>query len=189
MLDAPSKLARRRSELTNRVGIVHIDEVDKLARRGGNELGTWGGGRDVGGEGVQQALLRILEGTTVTLSAKSAPIGSNPQSPASHSSGSTVGSASIPPKAEASTPYEPPEWNPNNPMNRTFGNAPGKKGVRDGLPGFSSGSPRTSHRQTITHKEQTRATRTSWTRATSSSSSRELSSASTRLSSAGWAKE
>ncbi|BEI86172.1 hypothetical protein CcaverHIS002_0604590 [Cutaneotrichosporon cavernicola] len=123
------------------VGIVHIDEVDKLARRGGNELGTWGGGRDVGGEGVQQALLRILEGTTVTLSAKTAPIGSNPPSPSTHTahSNSSLGPAS-PPKSESTFP-EAPEWNPNNPMNRTFGNAPGKKGVRDGLPGFSGGGP------------------------------------------------
>ncbi len=129
-------------QLTRRVGIVHIDEVDKLARRGGNELGTWGGGRDVGGEGVQQALLRILEGTTVTLSAKAAPIGSNPPSPSAHSS-SSLGPSS-PPKSESTFP-EAPEWNPNNPMNRTFGNAPGKKGVRDGLPGFSGGGgPRES---------------------------------------------
>lgn len=125
-----------RSHLTGRVGIVHIDEVDKLARRGGNELGTWGGGRDVGGEGVQQALLRILEGTTVTLSAKSPPIGATP--PAPHSSGSSSGPSNPGPKTETSAFNEPPEWNPNNPMNRTFGNA-GKKGVREGLPGFSGG--------------------------------------------------
>jgi ATP-dependent Clp protease ATP-binding subunit ClpX len=85
---------------------------------------------------VQQALLRILEGTTVTLSAKTAPIGSNPPSPSAHSS-SSLGPSS-PPKSESTFP-EAPEWNPNNPMNRTFGNAPGKKGVRDGLPGFSGG--------------------------------------------------
>lgn len=37
-----------------RIGIIHIDEVDKLARRGGGgDGGSWGG-RDVGGEGVQQ---------------------------------------------------------------------------------------------------------------------------------------
>jgi ATP-dependent protease Clp ATPase subunit len=36
-----------------RVGIIHIDEADKLARRGGGDGGGWGG-RDVGGEGVQQ---------------------------------------------------------------------------------------------------------------------------------------
>lgn len=50
-------------------GIVYIDEVDKLAARragsgggGGGTAASGGGGRDIGGEAVQQALLRILEG-------------------------------------------------------------------------------------------------------------------------------
>ena len=38
-----------------RIGIIHIDECDKLARRGGGGDGAWGG-RDVGGEGVQQGI-------------------------------------------------------------------------------------------------------------------------------------
>ncbi|KAI5455318.1 ATP-binding protein [Naganishia albida] len=121
------------------IGIIHIDECDKLARRGGVGDGAWGG-RDVGGEGVQQALLKLLEGTTVTLQSK--PGASNPPTPISSS-------------RLTDATRDPP-------TQRGFGGSWGsgqhelgygaKKGVREGLPlhGGGGGGGANSKGETFT---------------------------------------
>jgi ATP-dependent Clp protease ATP-binding subunit ClpX len=71
-------------------GIVVLDEFDKIARR------ETVNGRDVGGEGVQQALLKLVEGTKVTVNVKdnrsssrsSGPTGANYTGPINTSSSS-----------------------------------------------------------------------------------------------------
>jgi ATP-dependent Clp protease ATP-binding subunit ClpX len=52
-------------------GIVYIDEIDKIAARESR-------GRDIGGEGVQQSLLKMLEGSTVTISPNGKKNGQGP---------------------------------------------------------------------------------------------------------------
>lgn len=53
-------------------GIVFVDEIDKIARRT-HRANTGAGGRDIGGEGVQQALLKLLEGRELFVPLTRAP--------------------------------------------------------------------------------------------------------------------
>ena len=68
--DVESLIARLYTAANNNVeacqrGIVFLDEIDKIARKSENAAGT----RDVSGEGVQQALLKLIEGTRCKISA------------------------------------------------------------------------------------------------------------------------
>jgi len=76
-------------------GIVVLDEFDKIARR------ETVNGRDVGGEGVQQALLKLVEGTKITINVKdnrsSRPSPSQTMGPGGSPTGASTGQPGGPP--------------------------------------------------------------------------------------------
>ena len=70
-------------------GIICLDEVDKIATAKVNH------GKDVSGEGVQQALLKIIEGTTLQISAKQERTAGKPSAPGGLSGGTSAGGSGI----------------------------------------------------------------------------------------------
>jgi ATP-dependent Clp protease ATP-binding subunit ClpX len=90
-------------------GIICLDEVDKIA------VSRTATGKDVGGEGVQQALLKIIEGTTLYIQAKNDKAPSRPSSstdgPSTPGVGSTIYSGKYGPSSSTasggSTPSSP----------------------------------------------------------------------------------
>ena len=78
-------------------GIICLDEIDKIAATKTTQ------GKDVGGEGVQQALLKIIEGTTLHISAKQEKSAS-PRSTLSNDSNNSTGSPMYGGKYASSSP-------------------------------------------------------------------------------------
>ncbi|KAJ5623915.1 hypothetical protein N7510_000224 [Penicillium lagena] len=78
-------------------GIIVLDEMDKIAAAKVSH------GKDVGGEGVQQALLKIIEGTTVQVQAKAEKNPRATSPPNSYPSNSPLGNASFQPSGQGHT--------------------------------------------------------------------------------------
>lgn len=97
-------------------GVVVIDEVDKLARRPGDKIS-----KDVSGEGVQQALLRILEGAVIQVPADKVHKSGGGASAATASSSSSSAAA----QSGKAAPWWPPGQAPSARMSLPTG-APAK---------------------------------------------------------------
>jgi len=79
-------------------GIICLDEIDKISTAKVSH------GKDVGGEGAQQALLKIIEGTVLQINAKSEKSARGPSSPSSgYPTNSSLSGGSLPPSSSSNS--------------------------------------------------------------------------------------